>query len=358
MNKKSSAAVRAGSQALAKKGFTTSQSEIDEFCTVHDVTPKRVKVVKSPTGDEYLMIRSDLKREMIRHKDVYLLLLIPIVFYLVFKYIPIWNAQIAFKNFRAREGVLGSPWVGFENFQAFFNSFYFWELLRNTVMYSFGKIICSLPMSIILSIAIYECTHTILRKTVQTLAYLPHFLSWVIMYGVLFALLSPSSGILNDIIKLFGGSPIDFLSSIKAFPWVVLLSDAWKEMGWSAIIFIAALMGIDVSLFEAAMVEGANSWQRVRYITLPAIKPVIVTVLLLKIGTVLDAGFNQIFMLYSPQVYSVADIIDTWVYRQGLLQFQFGLATAVGLFKGVIGMILVLVSNKLVARFSEGSSLF
>ncbi len=302
--------------------------------------------------------KSQLWRDIVRHRSVYLLLALPFVYYIIFKYVPIWNAQIAFKDYMAVDGVLGSAWVGLDNFKAFVNSFYFWSLIRNTVMYSFGKIVFSLPISIILSIAIYECTHNKLRKVVQTLAYLPHFLSWVIMYGILLALLAPGDGVVNDIIKLFGGQPIDFLSDTKAFPWVVLLSDAWKEMGWSAIIFIAALMGIDVSLFEAAMVEGANSWQRIRYITLPAIAPVIVTVLLLKIGTILDAGFNQLFMLYSPQVYSVGDIIDTWVYRQGLLEFQFGLATAVGLFKGVIGMALVLISNKLVAKFNEGSSLF
>ena len=263
-----------------------------------------------------------LGREIKRHTSVYLLLLIPLVYYIVFKYVPIWNAQIAFKDFQARKGVLGSAWIGLENFSDFIHSFYFWELLRNTVFY------------------------------------LPHFLSWVIMYGILLSLLAPADGVLNDLIKLCGGTPIDFLSSVNAFPWVVLVSDAWKEMGWSAIIFIAALMGIDVSLFEAAMVEGANSWQRIKYITLPAIRPVIVTVLLLKIGTILDAGFDQIYMLYSQPVYSVADIIDTWVYRQGLLQFEFGLATAVGLFKGVFGMILMLISNKLVSKMNEGSSIF
>lgn len=299
-----------------------------------------------------------LFREIVRHKSVYILLLVPFIYYVIFKYIPIWNAQIAFKDYMAVDGVLGSKFIGLDNFKDFINSFYFWSLIRNTLMYSFGKLIISLPLSIILSIAIYECTRPHLRKVVQTLAYLPHFLSWVIMYGVLQALLGPADGIFNDIIKMFGGQPIDFLSNTSAFPWVVLLSDAWKEMGWSAIIFIAALMGIDVSLFEAAMVEGANSWQRIRYITFPAIAPVIATVLLLKIGTILDAGFNQIYMLYSPQVYSVADIIDTWVYRQGLLEFNFGLATAVGLFKGVIGMCLVFISNKLVEKFNEGSSLF
>jgi putative aldouronate transport system permease protein len=223
-------------------------------------------------------------------------------------------------------------------------------------MYSFGKLLVSLPLSILLAIAIYECTHKALRKVVQTLSYLPHFLSWVIMYGILLSLLSPSEGVLNDIIKLLGGTPKGFLTDVKAFPIIVILSDAWKEIGWSAIIFIAALMGIDGSLFEAAIVEGANSWQRVRYITLPSIKPVIVIVLLMKIGTILDAGFNQLYMLYSPAVYSVGDIIDTWVYR-GTINGQFSLATAAGIFKGVIGMSLLFVSNWASRKFTE-SSLF
>ena len=298
-----------------------------------------------------------LYREIVRYRSVYLLVLLPMIYYVIFKYVPIWNAQIAFKDFRAVQGVVGSPWIGLEHFTEFFHSFYFWSLIRNTIMYSVGKLLISLPLSIILAIAIYECTRPVLRKVVQTLAYLPHFLSWVIMYGILLTLLAPGDGVFNDIIKSLGGQPIDFLSNTKAFPWVVLFSDAWKEMGWSAIIFIAALMGIDVSLFEAAMVEGANSWQRVRYITLPAILPVIVTVLILKLGTILDAGFNQIFMLYSPQVYSVGDIIDTWVYRQGLLEFKFGLATAVGLFKGVFGMILVLFANWISKKVTD-SALF
>ncbi len=304
-----------------------------------------------------LQRKSPLMREIIRHRSVYAILAIPLIYYIIFKYVPIWNGQIAFRDYMALDGVLGSKWIGFDNFKAFFNSFYFWELLRNTLMYSFGKIILSLPLSILLAITIYECRRTKLRKVVQTLTYLPHFLSWVIMYGILLVLLAPGDGVINDVVKFFGGQPIDFLTNTKAFPWIVILSDAWKEMGWSAIIFIAALMGIDMSLFEAAMVEGANSWQRVKYITLPSIAPVIVTVLLLKIGTILDAGFNQIFMLYSPAVYSVGDIIDTWVYRQGLLEFQFGLATAVGLFKGVIGMLLIFLSNRLTKKIS-GSSLF
>lgn len=308
------------------------------------------------TSDSKVRIRR-LGKEVKRHLPVYGILAIPLVYYIIFKYVPIWNGQIAFRDYMALDGITGSKWVGLDNFKTFFNSFYFWELIRNTLMYSFGKLIFSLPLAIILAVAVYECKRPKLRKVVQTLTYLPHFLSWVIMYGILLTLLAPGDGLLNDILKMFGAKPIDFLTNTKAFPWIVILSDAWKEMGWSAIIFIAALMGIDMSLFEAAMVEGANAWQRVRYVTLPSIAPVIVTVLLLKIGAILDAGFNQIFVLYSPAVYSVADIIDTWVYRQGLLEFQFGLATAVGLFKGFIGMLLIFFSNRLTRKIS-GASLF
>jgi len=294
-------------------------------------------------------------REIKRYRSVYILLIIPLAFYIVFKYIPIWNGQIAFKDFMPMDGVTGSKWIGLTHFNTFIKSFYFGELLRNTLFYSFGKLLVSVPAAIILAVTLYESLRRKLAKLVQTLAYLPHFLSWVIMYGILLVLLAPGDGIINDIIKLFGGEPVAFLTDTRTFPWIVIFSDAWKEMGWSAIIFIAALLGIDPTLFEAAMVEGVNAPQRVWYITLPSIRPVIVMVVLLRLGTILDAGFNQMFMLYSIPVYSVADIIDTWVYRQGLLEFQFGLATAVGIFKGVIGLMLVILSNWMVKKVSDSA---
>ncbi|WP_191014240.1 ABC transporter permease [Treponema zioleckii] len=301
--------------------------------------------------------KKDLWKEIKSHFSVYALLIIPVVYYAILKYGPIVNGQIAFKDYQSLAGVWGSKWIGFANFVDFFKSFYFAELLRNTIGYSLAKLCISVPLSIILSVCLYECTHNILRRVVQTLAYLPHFLSWVIMYGILLVLLSPGEGIVNDLIKFCGGEPIDFLTNKDTFPAIVIISDAWKEMGWAAIIFIAALMGIDPSLFEAAMVEGASAVQRVWYITLPSIKPVIVTVVLLKLGTILDAGFNQMFMLYSVPVYSVGDIIDTWVYRQGLLEFKFALASAVGIFKGIIGMLLVMISNAVVKKIAETSLL-
>lgn len=300
---------------------------------------------------------NQLYKDIKRHRSVYALLVIPMVYYIIFRYVPIWNGQIAFKDFMPIDGVMGSKWVGFRHFKSFIESFYFAELLGNTLFYSFGKLLISVPAAIILAVTLFESTKPKLARVVQTLAYLPHFLSWVIMYGILLALLAPGDGIVNDLVKALGGEPVAFLTDTKTFPWIVILSDAWKEMGWSAIIFIAALIGIDPTLFEAAIVEGVNAPQRVWYVTLPSIRPVIVMVVLLRLGTILDAGFNQMFMLYSVPVYSVADIIDTWVYRQGLLDFQFGLATAVGIFKGIIGLVLVVTSNWLVKKISD-SSLF
>ena len=191
----------------------------------------------------------------------------------------------------------------------------------------------------------------------QTIAYLPHFLSWVIMFGVLLMLLSPGDGLINDIIEARGGEPIAFLTSPKWFRMIVIVSDVWKEMGWSTIIYLAALIGIDPTLFEAASVDGASRLQRIWHISLPGILPVVAIVTMLRLGHILNAGFNQIFILYSLPVYSVGDIIDTWVYRQGILEFQFSLATAVGLFKGAIGLVLIVVSNRAAKRLG-GSGLF
>ncbi|MCL2443376.1 MAG: ABC transporter permease subunit [Treponema sp.] len=298
---------------------------------------------------------SQLWKDILRHRSVYILLLLPVAYFIIFRYLPIWNAQIAFKNFLPRRGVIGSDWIGFTHFTKFFESFYFWGLIRNTLFYSFGKLLVSVPAAILLAVTIYECTRPKLARVVQTLAYLPHFLSWVIMLGILQSVLAPDGGIVNEVIKVIGGEPVDFLANQKSFPWIVILSDAWKEMGWSAIIFIAALIGIDPQLYEAAMVEGVNAPQRVWYITLPSIRPVIVMVVLLRLGTILDAGFNQIYILYSEGVYEVADIIDTYVFREALMRRQWGFGTAIGLFKGAIGFILILTSNWMVRRVSDNS---
>jgi len=314
-----------------------------------------VRVFPSSLTSSVKIYPKNLWRAIRRYRWLYLLMLPTLIYFVIFKYGPLWNAQIAFKDFKPLLGVLGSPWVGFEHFQTFINSFYFTELIRNTLIFSLAKLIFGLPIAVICAIALHETWFLRFRTFVQTMIYLPHFLSWVIMFGVLLVLLSPGNGLINSIIESFGGEPIPFLTSPDSFRWVVILSDIWKETGWSTILYLAALLAISPDLYEAAAVDGATPLQRIRYISLPGILPVIVLITLLRLGHILEAGFNQIFVLYSVPVYSVGDILDTWVYRQGVLNFQFSLATAVGFFKGAIGLVLLLVANRVAKRIAQQS---
>jgi putative aldouronate transport system permease protein len=298
-----------------------------------------------------------LLRRIWRYRVVYLILLPGLVYFTLFRYVPLYLAQIAFKDFQPLLGVEGSPWVGLENFVYFFHSYYFSQLIANTLIISTAKLVFGIPPAIILAIALSEARFLKLARLTQTAAYLPHFLSWVVMFGVLLALLSPGEGLVNQAFGKVGVQPIDFLPDPNWFRAILVSSDIWKETGWAAIIYLAALLAIDPAQYEAAAMDGASRWRRVQHISLPGIKDVIVLVTLLRLGNILDAGFSQIFVLYSIPVYNVGDVIDTWVYRQGLLNFQFSLATAVGLFKGVIGLLLIVVANRAAKRFA-GSSLY
>lgn len=306
-----------------------------------------------PSTDRFTFKK--LLRAMWRQRWLYFLMLPTLIYFVIFKYGPLWNAQIAFKDFKPLLGVWGSPWAGFKHFETFINSFYFTSLMTNTLIFSVAKLVLGLPLAVVCAVALHETWFLRFRTFVQTMIYLPHFLSWVIMYGVLLVLLSPGSGLLNNVIEGLGGEPIAFLTSPQYFRWVVILSDIWKETGWSTILYLAALLAISPDLYEAAAVDGATPLQRIWYISLPGILPVVVLVTLLRLGHILEAGFNQIFVLYSVPVYSVGDIIDTWVFRQGVLQFQFSLATAVGFFKGAIGLVLILVSNRIAKRWAQQS---
>ena len=288
-----------------------------------------------------------------RNRILYLMLVPGLIYFLLFRYLPLLNAQIAFKDFQPVLGVWGSPWIGFQHFIDFFNSFYFSQLMVNTLLISVLKLVLGIPPAIILAIAIHETSFHFLGRVVQTATYLPHFLSWVIVFGVLLAMLSPSGGLINQGIQGLGGEAIPFLTDPNQFRWVIVFSDIWKETGWSAILYLAALIGISPTLYEAAAVDGATRWQRIRFISLPGLLDIIVLVTLLRLGHILDAGFAQVFVLYSLPVYSVADIIDTWVYRQGIQNFQFGLATAVGLFKGLIGLLLIVTANRIARRYGD-----
>jgi putative aldouronate transport system permease protein len=288
-------------------------------------------------------------RAVWRHRWLYLLMLPPLLYFIIFRYGPLWNAQIAFKDFKPLLGVWGSPWVGLKHFEVYVKSFYFTDLMRNTLFFSSAKLILGLPTAVICAIALHETWFGRFRTLVQTTIYLPHFLSWVIMYGVILTMLSPGNGLVQS--SKGSGEPI-LLTSRNRFR-VVIFSDIWKETGWSTILFLAALLAISPDLYEAAAVDGASVFQRIWHISLPGILPVIVLVTLLRLGHILEAGFNQLFVLYSVPVYSVGDIIDTWVYRQGILQFQFSLATAVGFFKGIIGLALIVVANRIAKSIAQ-----
>jgi putative aldouronate transport system permease protein len=296
-----------------------------------------------------------IRRSIWRHRWIYALMTPSLLYFAIFRYGPLWNAQIAFKDFKPLLGVVGSPWIGFEHFLTFINSFYFEQLMLNTVLFSSMKLVLGLPIAVILALALHECWFGRFRTFVQTAVYLPHFLSWVIMFGVMLSLLSPGSGLINTVIEELGGEPIAFLTSVGWFRPIIVLSEIWKETGWSTIIYLAALLSINPHLYEAATVDGASNLRRIWHISIPGIMPVIVLVTMLRLGNILDAGFNQIFVLYSVPVYSVGDIIDTWVYRQGILQFQFSLGAAVGLFKGAIGLVLILAANQVAKRLAQQS---
>lgn len=283
---------------------------------------------------------------------LYLLMLPGILYFLVFRYWPIYGLVIAFKDFRVFDGITASPWVGLEHFEALFANPLFMRSIRNTLVISILKLFFGFAPPIILALMLNEVRWSKFKRSVQTVSYLPHFLSWIIIYGILLALLSPGQGLINQWIKAAGGQVIPFMTSGPWFLVVVVASDIWKDVGWGAIIYLAALAGINPSLYEAATLDGANRLQQVRYISLPGIQPVIVLLLILRLGYMLDAGFEQIYILYNPLVYNVGDILDTWIFRNGIEQFRFSIATAASLLRSVVGFALVMSANWFAKRWA------
>jgi putative aldouronate transport system permease protein len=285
------------------------------------------------------------------------MLLPGLAYIIIFHYLPMVGVIISFKDYQIFKGIWDSPWVGLDNFRMLFNSQKFYEVFRNTLLISIYKIIFGFPAPIILAVLINEVQREKFRRTIQTVVYLPHFISWIVAAGLIMALLSPTDGVVNTIIKAFGGEPIFFMGNPKYFRSILVISDIWKEMGWGAIIYLAAFAGVPVELHEAAVLDGANKLQRIRHVSIPYIMPTIMIMFLLRIGGILNAGFEQVFSLYNPAVYSVGDIIDTYVYRVGLIETRYSFSTAVGFFKSIIACILVLTANSLVRR-TGGESLF
>lgn len=287
-------------------------------------------------------------KRVVKMRYFYLLLSPVIIYFIVFHYLPIYGITLAFKDFNMAEGILKSPWAGFKHFERLFSSPSFYEVLANTVVISFLKLVFSFPAPIIFSLLLNEILHTQFKKVIQTISYLPYFISWVVLAGIIMEILSPSRGIVNYFITLFGGNSVYFLAEPAYFRAILVITHIWQAVGWGSVVYIASISSIDSEQYESAYIDGANRFQIIRYITLPSIKPVIIILFTLSLGGILNAGFDQVFNLYNPMVYKVGDILDTYVYRVGLINMDYSFSTAVGLFKNVIGLSFVITGNLII----------
>jgi len=291
----------------------------------------------------------------VQYKWLYLMFLPVLLYYIIFKYAPMFGLIIAFKDYNLFEGIVQSPWVGFKHFTNFFHSMYFGRVVRNTIGISLLDILVNFPAPIILALLLNEVTQVKFKRTVQTISYLPHFISTVIIAGMLVGFLSPSTGLINNIIVLFGGEPIYFLAEAKYFWGIFTLMNMWKSIGWGSIIYLATLLNIDPTLYEASVVDGAGRLRQAWHITLPGIMPTIVVLLIMKIGNLLEVSYESIILLYNSQLYETADVISTFVYRRGLIDADYSFASAVGLLQSVLAMILVIAANKFSKSVSDNS---
>lgn len=305
------------------------------------MTTASTKPVKKPRSGGYW---ARLGKNLIRDKWLYLLLLPGLVFFFIFKYIPMYDLRIAFMDYNPFDPSK-SQWVGFQQFTDLFTKPAFLKVFKNTIVISLWKMVIGFPIPIILALLMNEMRSIKFKKVSQTLLYLPYFISWVIMGGLIMNFLDPSTGIITAIIKAFTGQDMQVLTSKSAFVPMLVISDVYKGMGWGTIIYFAALSGVDPQLYEAASIDGAKRFKQLLHITIPAIMPTVIIMLILNCNNILNAGFDQIFMLYSAPVYDVADIIDTYVYRIGIKQTNYSFSTAAGMFKSVIALILIVSVN-------------
>ncbi len=294
-------------------------------------------------------------RRIKRHWQLYLVLLLPLLYITVFRYWPMYGVQIAFRDFTPVEGISGSPWVGLTHFERFFNSYQFWNLLRNTVGISFYSLLASFPLPIILAIAINEARRYYFKKTVQMVTYAPHFISTVVMVGIILQFLDPRLGVIARIISALGGTPQNYMGQAGLFQSIYVWSGVWQGMGYASIIYIAALSSIDPQLEEAAVIDGASRVQKIWYIDLPSIAPTAVILLILNVGQVMNVGFEKIYLMQNPLNLTTSEVISTYVYKVGLLGAQYSFAAAVGLFNSVIDLILLVTVNLIARQVSETS---
>lgn len=292
----------------------------------------------------------DLKRNW----KIYLLALPVLAYFIIFHYIPMGGLLMAFQSYSPRLGIWGSKWVGFENFQNFFDSYYFTRLVRNTFLISFYDLLLGFPIAIILALMLNEVRSKPFKKTIQTVSYMPYFISTVVVAGILIDFCK-TNGALNDIVTMFGGERMNLLGDPKLFRPIYVGSNIWQRTGYNSIIYMAALSSIDQTLYEAATIDGANRWRQTWHVTLPGIASTIVITLILRIGSIMNVGFEKVILLYSPSTYETADIISSFVYRKGIIEADYGYSTAIGMFNSVINFVLIIGANALSKKYSETS---
>ena len=302
---------------------------------------------------------SAFARALRMHWELYGLFMIIAAWYIIFHYVPMAGIVIAFKDFKVLKGISASAWVGFDNFERFMSSPAFLSTMANTIIISFMNLIFVFPAPIIFALLLNEIRFNLPKRVIQTISYLPHFISWTVAGGLFYMLLSPSSGPVNAVIRAVGGAPVNFMGEVRYFRWIVTISSIWKGIGWGAIVYLAAIAGVDEEMYEAATIDGAGRFRRIWNITIPSISNVIVVMLILQVGNILSVNFDQIFVMVNDTVLKVGETIEYYIYRVGLFSTNnYSLGAAVGLFKSVIGFVLIVLTNVISKRITDGGGIW
>jgi putative aldouronate transport system permease protein len=311
--------------------------------------PQRVVQTKTRTRT--------ILRPYLRNWELYVLISPVLAYFIIFEYIPMYGVQIAFKNFVATKGIWGSSWVGTRHFERFFDSYFFWRLIINTLGVSLYQLVVGFPVPIILALMINEVkqSRVFFKKVVQTVTYAPHFLSTVVLVGIVVMFLAPETGMINKLIVLFGGQPISFITEPAWFKTIYVGSGVWQQMGWSSIIYLAALAGIDPQLHESAKVDGATRLQRIWHVNLPGIMPTIIILLILNMGSIMGVGFEKVFLMQNDLNLESSEVISTYVYKSGIIQAQYSFSAAIGLFNSIINFTLLILVNFAAKRLNQTS---
>lgn len=312
---------------------------------------------RTETNMEPLQVKSRRKIDAARLKlniPLFIMFTPIIVYFILFKYVPMYGLVIAFKNYNFTDGILGSPWVGWDNFRMLFTNPSMLNILRNTLVLSALQLVVGFPFPTLVALLIHEVRSRWFKKTVQTAVFLPHFLNWVIVGGIVITIFSQQTGIVNQVMRLLFGDTFAFLYHPGSWMAIFVGAGIWKAAGWGSIIYLAALSSVDHSLYEAASLDGANKWRQIWHISLPSLRPVIFILMILSIGNIMEVGFDQVFMLQNSVVSNVSEVISTWSYKVGINGGQFSLATALGFFESIVGLFLVLTANAIARRFDQG----